>query len=232
MKPVNDPNLEQLTVAAQLLRPLLKELVFVGGCATGLLITDAGAGDPRSTLDVDAIAEITSYAEYVEFGARLRELGFAEDSSEGAPLCRWVHHRTILDLPLDKKILGFSNRWYRDAMKSSVTHKLSDSLDIRIVTAPFFIATKMEAFKGRGHGDLLVSRDLEDVISVVDGRASLAAEVRAEVADLQLYVRTEIGALLADAGFLDALPGYLFPDAASQARIGIVLERLKDLASR
>ncbi|HYL72931.1 MAG TPA: hypothetical protein VEU96_01945 [Bryobacteraceae bacterium] len=230
---MNDPNREQLTVAAQLLRPLLGELVFVGGCATGLLITDPGAGDPRSTLDVDAIAEITSYAEYVEFGARLRELGFAEDSSEDALLCRWVQDRTILDvMPLDEKILGFSNRWYRDAMTSSVTHKLADDLDIRILTAPFFIATKLDAFKGRGRGDLLLSPDLEDVITVVDGRASLLAEVRAEAADLQLYIRTEIGGLLAAAGFLNALPGYLLPDAASQARIAIVLERLKELASR
>ncbi len=196
------------------------------------MITDAGAGDPRSALDVDSIAEITSYADYTEFGARLRELGFGEDSSEGAPLCRWVHHGTILDvMPLDEKILGFSNRWYRGAMKSSVTHKLSDDLDIRIVTAPFFIATKMEAFKGRGNRDLLVSRDLEDVISIVDGRASLVAEVRAAADDLQLYIRSEIGGLLATAGFLDVLPAYLLPDAASQARIAIVLERLREIAS-
>jgi hypothetical protein len=51
------------------------------------------------------------------FGERLRALGFLEDTSEGAPLCRWVHSGTILDvMPLDEKILGFSNRWYRAAM--------------------------------------------------------------------------------------------------------------------
>src|SRR3990172_2858105 len=101
-KPMPDSNLEQLIAAARLLRPLLGELVFVGGSVTGLLITDEAAGDPRTTLDVDAIAEITSYAEYAAFGDRLRALGFVEDSSEGAPLCRWVHHETILDvMPLN-----------------------------------------------------------------------------------------------------------------------------------
>src|SRR5437899_5963646 len=93
-----DSNLEQLVAAAQLLRPLLGELVFVGGSVTGLLITDEAAGEPRTTLDVDAIAEITSYAEYAAFGERLSELGFAEDTSEDAPLCRWVHRGTILDV--------------------------------------------------------------------------------------------------------------------------------------
>jgi hypothetical protein len=106
-------NLEQLIATAELLGPMLEDLVFVGGAVTSLMVTDKGAGAPRTTLDVDAIAEITSYAEYTAFGERLRALGFSEDTSEGAPLCRWVHGRTILDvMPLDEKILGFSNRWF------------------------------------------------------------------------------------------------------------------------
>ena len=231
-KRMNDSNRDQLKTAAETLRPLLGELVFVGGCVTGLLITDEAAGDPRSTLDVDAIAEITSYTQYAEFGDRLRALGFREDTREDAPLCRWIHRRTILDvMPLDEKILGFSNRWYKAAMKSSVTQKLSASLEIRVVTAPLFIATKLEAFKGRGKGDFFGSHDLEDVVSIVDGRAALLTEVRTGENDLCTYIRAEIKSLLATRRFLDALPGYLLPDTASQARIGIVLERLKDLAS-
>ena len=145
---MRDPNLDQLIAAADALRPLLPELVFVGGCVTGLLVTDEAAGEPRGTIDVDAIAEITSYAEYAEFGDRLRSLGFSEDTSEGAPVCRWIQGETILDvMPLDENILGFSNRWYRSAMQSSVTHKLRDDLQIRIVTAPYFLATKLEAFQ-------------------------------------------------------------------------------------
>jgi hypothetical protein len=128
-KPMPDLNLEQLIQAAQFLRPLLGELVFVGGSVVGLLITDEAAGDPRATIDVDAIAEITSYAEYAAFGDRLRALGFVEDTSEGAPVCRWIHQGTILDvMPLDEKILGFSNRWYSAAMRAAIRQKLAESL--------------------------------------------------------------------------------------------------------
>jgi hypothetical protein len=230
--PMTDSNRKQLITAARLLHPLLGELVFAGGAVTGLLITDEAAADPRTTLDVDAITAITSYAEYAAFGDRLRALGFQEDTREGAPLCRWVHHGTTLDvMPLDEKILGFSNRWYRAAMKSSVTRRLSDDLEIRIVTGPFFIATKLEAFKGRGKGDFFGSHDLEDLICVVDGRPALVAEVQSGAAGLREYLRAEINGLLATPGFLDALPGYLLPDAASQSRIRIVLGRLKELAS-
>jgi hypothetical protein len=231
-KSMNDSNLDRLIVAAELLRPVLQELVFVGGCVTGLLITDDAAGAPRSTLDVDVIAEITSYAEYADFGDRLRDLGFEEDTSEGAPLCRWTHHQTILDvMPLDEKILGFSNRWYPVAMESAVTVALSTDLEIRVVTAPFFIATKLEAFKGRGKGDFFGSHDLEDLVAVVDGRQTLVAEILAERDELRASIQAEIESLLATGDFLDALPGYLLPDPASQSRISIVQTRLKHLAS-
>ena len=82
-------NLEQLIATAKLLQPLLAELVFVGGSVTGLMVTDEAAGDPRTTFDVDVIVEITCYAKYAAFGERLRALGFTEDTSDGAPLCRW-----------------------------------------------------------------------------------------------------------------------------------------------
>ena len=119
-------NLEQLIATAALLRPMLGDLVFVGGAVTSLLVTDEGAGPPRTTLDVDAIAEIGSYAEYTAFGERLRALGFTEDTSEGAPLCRWVHSGTVLDvMPLDETILGFSNRGYRAAMDAATLHRLA-----------------------------------------------------------------------------------------------------------
>jgi hypothetical protein len=87
---MRDPNIDRLITAARFLRPLLPELVFVGGCVTGLLITAEGAAEPRGTVDVDAITEMTSYAQYAKFSERLRAVGFTEDPSEGTPLCRWI----------------------------------------------------------------------------------------------------------------------------------------------
>jgi len=100
-------NLELLVEAARFLKPLLGELVFVGGSTTALLITDKAAAEVRPTYDVDAIAEISSHAAYADFSERLRRCGFREDTSEGAPICRWQQKKTILDvMPLDEKILG------------------------------------------------------------------------------------------------------------------------------
>lgn len=77
-----DPNIQQLIAAARLLKPVIDEVVFVGGSTTGLFISDPGAGSVRPTYDVDVITEITSYEDYVVFSERLRNLNFEEDTSE------------------------------------------------------------------------------------------------------------------------------------------------------
>ena len=99
------------------------------------------------------------------------------------------------------------------------------------MSAPYFLATKIEAFKGRDKGDFLASHDLEDLIFVIDGRRTITEEVKAEVPFLREYLRTEIRGLLMTPEFMDALPGYLLPDAASQTRIGTVVQRLETLGS-
>jgi|SRR5579864_542111 len=224
-------NRELLTSVARLLRPMLSDLVFVGGCTTTLLITDTAAAEVRPTYDVDAIAEITSYSEYEKFSERLRQLGFSADQSEGAPICRWTHGDIRLDvMPIDEKILGFSNRWYKPALENSQTVQLANDLIIRAVTAPLFLGTKLEAFKGRGKNDCFASHDLEDVIAVIDGRPSLLEEVLQAPKELKVYLADEIQKLLGRQEFLDALPGYLLPDPASQARLGKLLKTLKSIA--
>lgn len=211
---------------------MLNELVFVGGAITGLLITDAAAAEPRVTLDVDAIAEIASYKEYARFGDRLRRLGFTEDMRDQAPTCRWIRDGAILDvMPLDESILGFSNRWYSGAMATASSQKLGDDLEIRLVSAPYFIATKLEAFKGRGNGDFLGSHDLEDLVCVVDGRDAICEEIQQQDSSFVEYLRAEFRSLMGMEGFVDALPGYLLPDAATQGRLGIVLRRLRAIAA-
>jgi hypothetical protein len=204
-------NLELLTDAARLLSPLLGELVFVGGCATALLITDKAAAEVRPTFDVDAIAEITSYADYAAFSEKLRKLGFTEDASEGAPICRWKQATTTLDvMPLDERILGFSNRWYKPAMDSAQERDLETKLRIRVVTAVYFCATKLEAFRKRGQNDFLASHDLEDFIAVIDGRPELVSEVRAASEDVRAYIASEIGKLLGTRAFVDLFPDTFF----------------------
>jgi hypothetical protein len=134
-------------------------------------------------------------------------------------------------MPLDEKILGFSNSWYRPAMDHAEERELEPGLKIRLVTAVYFCASKIEAFAGRGKNDFPASRDLEDLIAVVDGRAELGEEIKAAANDVRSYLAKEIKKLLSIREFNDALPGYVPPDAASQERIGTIISRLEEIGS-
>jgi len=229
---LTDPNREQLLAMARKLEPLLPDLVLVGGTATGLFITDPAATPVRPTIDVDVIAEVTSYAEYTNLGERLTKLGFQRDTSEGAPICRWVIDGMKLDvMPTNSELLGFSNRWYSLAISTSTSLKLEDQIDIRLITAPCFIATKLDAFSTRSPQGFGISEDLEDIITVIDGRPELTSEVREAEPEVRTYIAEKLREFLAEEDFLDAIPGYLLPDSASQARVVIVLDRLKALAT-
>ena len=230
MRPQN-PNLELTRAIARRLQPLLADLTFVGGCATGLLITDPASAPARPTRDVDVIAEVTSYAEYSALSERLRVLGFKEDSTEDAPLCRWQIDEMRLDvMPTSSLILGFSNRWYKGAIRRAAQIQLDAGLVIRLISGPYFLGTKMEAFRTRGHNDFWSSSDLEDIIAVVDGRIELLEETRSASPELRQYLGSAFSSLLASQDFLNALPGHLLPDAASQQRAAVISERMAALA--
>ena len=228
---MHDPNLQLLEAAARLLEPLLDDVVFVGGCVTGLLITDPAAADMRPTTDVDVIAEVYSYAEYDVLSDSLRELGLTEDDREDAPICRWHHGSLAIDvMPVDEAVLGFTSRWYQPAMESAEKVDLS-GLTLRCITPVYFVATKLEAFHGRGDGDYFASHDLEDVIAVVDGRQELVDEMLEAPQDVRGYIREDFAKLLGTQDFVHALPGFLLPDEANQARFPMLRERLEALAS-
>jgi hypothetical protein len=228
---MNDPNLRLLEAAVRLLQPLLDELVFVGGCATGLLITDPAAGGIRPTKDVDTITQAASYAEYATLSDRLRALKLNEDHREGAPTCRWRYGELTIDvMPIDEKVLGFTNRWYAAAIASAQSIEVA-GLPIQLVTSVYFLATKLDAFRGRGNNDYSGSHDLEDLIAVIDGRPEIVDEVQGAASAVRTYIASEVKRLLDTRVFVDALPGYLLPDPASQARHPLLLERLSALAA-
>jgi hypothetical protein len=226
---VADPNRALFESVLDLLAPVLDELVFVGGCTTGVLVTDPAAAGIRPTKDVDAIVDIATYAEYAALSDRLRAVGLVEDTSDGAPLCRWRKGGLIVDvMPTREDILGFSNRWYALAIETAA-HVDIGRHRARVVIPPVFIATKLVAFHSRGRDDVFASHDLEDIVTLVDGRPEIVGEVRHSHETVRTFIAAEISALLSDRDFAEALAGFLLPDAASQARRPILEQRLAAL---
>lgn len=227
----NDPNVELLTLMAQALGELRDQFVFVGGCATALLVTDPAAPRARPTQDVDAVVGAVSLPDYHRIGQALRGRGFTQTVEGGEPPYRWTHAGMKLDvMPVSGAVLGFTNPWYEPAMRDARPFELAPGVAIRLVTAPHFIATKLVAFQDRGRGDYLESHDLEDVLSVVDGRPELVDEFARADPDLRAYVSGIFQGLLANDGFLNALPGIII-EGGPAGRVPVVIARMQAIAT-
>jgi len=224
---VRDPNLERVEVVATALGPLRHELVFVGGCAAGLLMSDPGATPIRVTVDVDLVARVTALSQYHKLEEVFTQLGFKRDIMAEAPICRWRYRGIAVDLmPTDPKVLGFANRWYGLAMETAQSVSLPSGIAIRLISGPAFIGTKFEAFADRGQGDLLASHDLEDIVNVIASRTQILEEIAHSPADLRGYLAARCRELLAMPDFSNYLPG-LLSDDSSLALTDEVLERLQ-----
>lgn len=190
-------NLEMLQIVARGMRALREQVVFVGGATTALYADDPASPEVRPTLDIDCVVEVSSRTSYHRLEEELRQLGFVNDVSEGAPLCRWVYRGIKVDvMPNDPTILGFSNKWYEGALDNSRLCSLPDGVNIRILQAPVFLAAKLEALKGRMGQDLRTSADFEDIVFLVHARSTIVTEIAEADSRVQEYIREEIRSLL------------------------------------
>ncbi|MBI5006803.1 MAG: hypothetical protein HZB95_06715 [Nitrosomonadales bacterium] len=225
------PNIEKVELVARALGDLREGLVFVGGCAVDLLLTDAAAAPSRVTYDVDLVTQVAALAGYHKLEEEFVRLGFKRDISADAPICRWRLQNLEVDLmPADTRILGFANRWYPLAMQSAQRIVLPSGTTIRLIAAPVFLATKFEAFTDRGKGDLLGSHDLEDIVNVLDGRPEIVGEIALSPVELRRYLAERSGMLLALPEFMDALRGMVFPDESLTDRVQMLEERFRQIA--
>lgn len=215
-------------VAEALGEDLRARMVFVGGCTTAFFVTDVATLEGvRATDDVDLVVDLAGYGEWARLQDELRDRGFRV-SAEDDVICRMRLGALKVDvMPDDPEILGFSNRWYRLGMETAVEQRLTDRLMIRLFTPPLFLATKLEAWLGRGAGDMVMSRDLEDVLLVVDGRPALVDEVRAAEAQVRVFIAEQIAALMQGRDFNHLLEDNI---RGPEGRTDIVYRRLADLA--
>ncbi|MBP7513219.1 MAG: nucleotidyl transferase AbiEii/AbiGii toxin family protein [Flavobacteriales bacterium] len=217
-------NIQAVQLVADGLKDLRDQVVFVGGSVISLYANDPGADVPRPTSDIDLVIVVSTYAEYERLEVRLRELGF-HHSPEDKIMCRYRYHGVMVDImPTDVPAIGPTNKWYVPGMEHAVDHALPDGSLIKLLTAPYFLATKLEAFKSRG-GDMRTSKDFEDIVFILDSRLGLMDELLEAPPEVSTYLKKEFGHLLKRKGFDEAIAGHLDQRVAS-ARATMILEAL------
>jgi hypothetical protein len=204
---------------------------FTGGSVVNLLLDAPDLSPARPTKDVDVIVELVSGRRYSDVEEVLRKGGFNHDDSEGAPICRWRLGLLVVDImPTDGGLIGLNTKWFREALETAKIVEYAHER-LRVVSPIGLLVTKYLTFTERGEGDYYASHDLEDFLTVVDGRSHIVEEIGQARSDLRAYLVLACRALSAEGEFIEALPGYLPPDSASQARLPILLRKLEGICS-
>ena len=97
-------------------------------------------------------------------------------------------------MPTQGDILGFTNIWYQPGFENPVIQTLGEE-QIKIFSPAYFIASKLEAFKGRGNNDGRTSKDFEDIVFVLQNRSKIWKEItesESEVKDYLIRTFTEL----------------------------------------
>lgn len=170
---INEALVKEVAIA---LKELNEIMVFVGGATISLYTDDPAALEIRPTSDIDMTIKLShNYADWVKLNVRLGELGF-QPNTKGHALCNFIYNNINIDImPSEDGIIGKANTWYKVGFDNLQSVKL-DNIEISILTAPCFLATKFEAFNDRGN-DYRTSHDFEDIIYVLDNRTTIIKEI-------------------------------------------------------
>ena len=214
-----------------------EEFVFIGGAIVEFLITDAASPSVRATKDVDLVVNATKKPLFDSFEAKLRGLGFKQDLSDDPPVIRrWLVEGVQVDIMPSGNFLGFGNQWYPQVLKNWFSCEVAGQR-LKIVTAPFFIATKVVAYRTRKlepHLEsikILVSHDSEDIIAVVNGREELLREIERESEQLRSFLSEFAKDLLSHDLFEEAIEGHLGSDRSQTERVLTVFQSIANQSS-
>jgi Fe2+ transport system protein FeoA len=129
-------NMLRLKAVARALGEWKEKVVFVGGATVSLYASRPLATNVRPTDDVDVVVELVSTGEFYQLQERLLELGFKHDT-QSSVISRFLLQGLKVDfMPTDPTILGFSNKWYPDGVKTTIDHSINNEEPIRILPVP------------------------------------------------------------------------------------------------
>ncbi|WP_036489145.1 nucleotidyl transferase AbiEii/AbiGii toxin family protein [Myxosarcina sp. GI1] len=181
--------IENLERVAAILAKVPERFVFTGGGTLVLYVDEIIRNELRPTKDVDCVVEIFSRSEYYRLATMLREAGLSECRQPKAPMCRWEYEELLIDImPCGVEVLGFSNRWYVEALQNSNIYVLPSGRRIYIFSPLYLLASKIEAFLGRGEG-FYFSKDIEDIIVLLDGCEVLIREVEEAEGEIKTFLQ-------------------------------------------
>jgi len=131
-------------------------------------------------------------------------------------------------IPARMAEFGTANRWLSLGFDLAETAELETGQSIWRLSASAWLAAKIAAFEQRGRRDVLMSRDLEDIVTLLIGRRSLAEEIRYSQGEIRAYIIEAFRAWLRDNLVLDAMDGSV-SSAADRHRLDAIRNEIAEL---
>ena len=220
-------NITRIKVVYDALGNLAGQVVFVGG-ATVALYSTRPAGEVRPTEDVDIVIELAHYKGYAGVEEQLRAKGFVNDQESGV-ICRYRIQGVVVDvMPTEPSVIGFANRWYPQGFQTAMENQIDAGYTIRLFRPDYFIASKLEAFAGRGGGDGRTSTDFEDIVFVLNNRPGIWTEMKVAPPELKTYLQQIFSKLVAQETIYEWVSAHL--DYAEQRRVTLIVGGMQAFA--
>ncbi|UOE50901.1 hypothetical protein MTO98_07395 [Mucilaginibacter sp. SMC90] len=221
-------NLVRIKVVYDALEEIATQVAFVGG-ATVSLYADRATQEVRPTDDIDILIELASYNGYSGVEEKLRGKGFVNDWESGV-ICRYKVKGIVVDvMPTSDNVLGFANRWYPDGFANATIYEF-DGYAIRIFSAAYFLATKLEAFKDRGNDDGRMSTDFEDIVYLLNNRSAIWDELRQLTGPIKDYIVQTFKELLDNKYIDEWVSAHL--DYAEQERQYFIIGAMEEIITK
>lgn len=221
-------NLALVAQVAQGLKELKEKMIFIGGAVISLYTDDPAADEIRPTTDIDMTINLANYTEWTQMQERLAELHFHPDP-QGQSICSYKYKDISIDImPADDSSIGVSNTWYKPGFSQLQEIKLPEGISINILSSPYFLATKLEAFKDRGENDFYGSHDFEDIIYLLDNRIAIVDEILEAETDVKEYIKQELTAIKNHPQAEEIIAMHIHP-LVREERLQILMEKIEKL---
>ena len=214
---------------AEALQDIRQEVVFVGGAVVSLYADDPAADEIRPTQDIDMTLNIANLSHWQEVQEKLGKLGFHPD-----PFGHSIFSYKYKDIPVDiiaaeDGPLGPANRWYKIGFKNLWTVKAIDQ-EIRILSAPCYLATKFEAFNDRGD-DYRTSHDIEDIVYVLDNRIHIVEEIAGDDGLVTGFIKEQFQRIINKGLLQEVLLAHIHP-LMLEERVPMMEEKIAQILNQ
>lgn len=222
-------NIAVVAEIAEALQDIKQNMVFVGGAVVSLYTDDPAADEIRPTQDVDMTLNIVNLSHWQQVQEKLGELGF-HPNPFGHAICSYKYKNIPVDImATEDGPLGPTNKWYKIGFENLWTAAAKNQ-EIKILSAPCYLASKFEAFNNRGK-DYRTSHDMEDIIYVLDNRINIVSEIEMDNSSVVLFIKEQLNTIIQKGMLQEVLMAHIHP-LMLEERLPIVEEKITQIIQK